>query len=518
MKALNIILALLMSALLAGLVLEGGLRLVGFAPAPSLHEFDGELGWTKRPGAVGSKKTSEFRASFEINALGLRDDAMETPAKPDGVFRVLCLGDSFVLGTTVERRDLFSDLLENYWHAQGRRIEVINAGTEGWSTDQEVRWFQLHGAAFEPDLVLLFPYENDIYWNGQENYNRYPKPRFTASGTLERRGLTDPGERPGWERTGLATFVNSFAAAEAPPTFETPDGTAVFAEWGAWLSPAPDFIASATERTAGALKALKNACARSGARLMLAPIPNKAALDEAARASAVAQLPPAAGDWDPARPVETFLALAHALDIPTMDARPALAAALAQGQSLYYERDWHFNPAGNRVFAAFLDETLTSRGLFPSDHAAQQEAVLGAKSTAPAKPRRWPFVLVTLWLVIATAYSRTYKDESTARAFLQVGGLLSVVFTIALGGGALLALIPPAYSALVGSGLALVIACFLLYHLGRRLATVGELLVAFTRRGHWYLLPLVVVLLSIGSLLVVAASSPLVAPFIYTLF
>jgi hypothetical protein len=59
---------------------------------------------------------------------------------------------------------------------------------------------------------------------------------------------------------------------------------------------------------------------------------------------------------------------------------------------------------------------------------------------------------------------------------------------------------------------------FIAYKLGRRLTTISELLWAFSRRGHWYLMPLVVVLLSIGSLLVVAASSPLVAPFIYTLF
>ena len=130
MRAVNILLALLMSAVLAGLVLEGGLRLVGFAPAPSLHDFDAELGWTKRPGAVGTKKTNEFRATYEINALGLRDDPASSPTKPAGVFRVLCLGDSFVLGTTVERRDLFCDLLENLWQAQGRRVEVINAGTE----------------------------------------------------------------------------------------------------------------------------------------------------------------------------------------------------------------------------------------------------------------------------------------------------------------------------------------------------------------------------------------------------
>ena len=59
---------------------------------------------------------------------------------------------------------------------------------------------------------------------------------------------------------------------------------------------------------------------------------------------------------------------------------------------------------------------------------------------------------------------------------------------------------------------------FVGWKLGRRLGTIAELLRSFTLRGHWYLMPLVVVLLTIGSLLVVAASSPLIAPFIYTLF
>jgi hypothetical protein len=59
---------------------------------------------------------------------------------------------------------------------------------------------------------------------------------------------------------------------------------------------------------------------------------------------------------------------------------------------------------------------------------------------------------------------------------------------------------------------------FVVFKLGDRLGTVLELLRSFVLRGHWYLLPVVVVLLSIGSLLVVAASSPFIAPFIYTLF
>ena len=68
------------------------------------------------------------------------------------------------------------------------------------------------------------------------------------------------------------------------------------------------------------------------------------------------------------------------------------------------------------------------------------------------------------------------------------------------------------------AGLVLGLLTFVLYKLGERLGTIAELVRAFTLRGHWYLLPLLSVLLTVGSLLVVAASSPLVAPFIYTLF
>ena len=68
------------------------------------------------------------------------------------------------------------------------------------------------------------------------------------------------------------------------------------------------------------------------------------------------------------------------------------------------------------------------------------------------------------------------------------------------------------------AGFVVLVLAFVAWKLGRRLATILELLKCFTQRGHWYLMPLVVVLLTIGSLLVVAASSPLIAPFIYTLF
>jgi hypothetical protein len=96
--------------------------------------------------------------------------------------------------------------------------------------------------------------------------------------------------------------------------------------------------------------------------------------------------------------------------------------------------------------------------------------------------------------------------------------MLAAVFTIVLGGGALVKMLPPSIASWVAGGFVLLVLGFVTYKLGRRIATILELLRSFVMRGHWYLMPLLVVLLSIGSLLVVAASSPLIAPFIYTLF
>jgi hypothetical protein len=99
-----------------------------------------------------------------------------------------------------------------------------------------------------------------------------------------------------------------------------------------------------------------------------------------------------------------------------------------------------------------------------------------------------------------------------------VAALLAVVFGTALGVGWVVEELPPRAAQLTVLALVLAILTFILYKLGDRISTIGELLRAFTLRGHWYLMPLLSVLLTVGSLLVVAASSPLVAPFIYTLF
>jgi lysophospholipase L1-like esterase len=522
MRAINVLLSVLVSLTIGLLVFEGGLRLLGFAPPRSINQFDPSLGWSKEPGARVRKKSEEYDVVLEINELGLREDPMSSPVKPAETFRVLCLGDSFTLGYTVERRDLFVDQLEHRWRAEGRKVDVINAGTEGYSTDQEAAWLLAHGADYQPDLVLLFPYDNDIYWNGQQQYFRFPKPRFRADGSLEQRALADPGREPWWTTLALAGFYKAFFAERSTEHAFQPDGGRgwILKEHGPLLTSPPGFVTEAVGRTEGALRALKARCAELGARLVVVPIPSHSAVDDAYRTEFGEKrlgLPPEL--WSPDLPVDTFLALGEKLGIETLDARPALRARTAAGEELYYTVDWHLNAAGNEAFASWLAGALDAANpaLLPP---ATTQLAEGAHlpPAAPSKPVRWPYVFLALWVALSFLYTLTYPDEPKWRPALPVGALLAVIFTIVLGGNALIGLLPAA----VAQGLLVLFVVavlgFVAYKLGRRLGTIAELFVSFILRGHWYLMPLVVVLLTIGSLLLVAASSPLVAPFIYTLF
>jgi hypothetical protein len=522
MRAINVLLTLLISLVIALLVFEGGLRLVGFSPPKSINEFHETLGWAKKPDARVKRKSPEFTITFETNHEGLRDDAELKPTKPAGVFRVLLLGDSFVLGYTVDRQDLFADQLEGWWKSEERRIEVINAGTEGYSTDQEALWFREQGSAYKPDVVVLFPYLNDIYWNGEERYTRYPKPRFAPDGTLQTSTLSDPGKMPLLSRLALTRFL---AAAKkplpgGPNTFQPPGANApIQSEFAPLLVDAPAFLPPALEHTRGALRALQADCQAAGARLFLCPIPPETAVHPSEREAFALQnlggLPAQA--WDPMRGVNLFLELARELGIETMDPRQALQARADQGERLYFDQEWHFNAAGNRALTQFLYNEFENRQLLPDGHKALRVGAIPEEFHRAGLPR-WMFLFAALWLVLTLLYASTYRDEPLWQVPLKIGAFLGLIFAIFLGGAKLISLVPASYGRLVLLAFVVLILGFVAYKLGRRLGTIAELLKAFTLRGHWYLMPLVVILLTVGSLLVVAASSPLIAPFIYTLF
>jgi hypothetical protein len=97
-----------------------------------------------------------------LNAQGLRD--REIPyEKPDGEKRILLLGDSVTFGWGVSQGESFGDQMEPLLESSsGRRWEVINAGVNGYNTEQEAIYFRIEGLRYEPDIVIVTYLENDI--------------------------------------------------------------------------------------------------------------------------------------------------------------------------------------------------------------------------------------------------------------------------------------------------------------------------------------------------------------------
>jgi lysophospholipase L1-like esterase len=170
---------LLISTLIALFVSEVALRLMGFTPlyvSPERDRFwryDALLGWAHQPGQEGVFETPQFRTVVRINEKGLRDRSHAYERQGD-TERILVLGDSFAWGYGVEESERFSQQLEESLGA-----EVINAGVSGYSTDQELLWYQNEGIKYEVDLVIVVIAGNDVGDNDRLLVNTiYYKPKF----------------------------------------------------------------------------------------------------------------------------------------------------------------------------------------------------------------------------------------------------------------------------------------------------------------------------------------------------
>lgn len=99
---------------------------------------------------------NEFDVVYQINSYGLRDREY-TLEKPQDVFRILMLGDSYTFGIGSDLDQTFAKILEKSLSAkaQNKKIEVINGGCSSYSPLLEYLFLIYKGLALQPDLVVL---------------------------------------------------------------------------------------------------------------------------------------------------------------------------------------------------------------------------------------------------------------------------------------------------------------------------------------------------------------------------
>ena len=146
-------------------------------------------------------------------------------------------------------------------------------------------------------------------------------------------------------------------------------------------------------------------------------------------------------------------------------------------------------------------------------------------------------VFLTLWGVFGPLYWLNYrKTENFLLALLKVAGLFGFVYLTMKGFDWLGHEVPadqrhvffidqpttagPRVPQLADAftWFAVGIVLLIVWYARKKVGTVGALILSAWDRGHWYVLPVLFVLVTIGLVLVAAAASPVLSPFSYTLF
>jgi lysophospholipase L1-like esterase len=522
--------------LLVAFLAEGLIRLFNLAAPASAPGFfwrtDVPLtGWALEPNARGRwfNPLHEYDVDVQINSRGLRSPEEIDYAKPEDVYRIIVLGDSYVEALQVPLAESFPQQLGQRLRAAGLRAEVINAGVSGWGTDQQLLWLREEGARYQPDLVVLALYPGNDFMNNHmpleyANFGGVRKPFFewqedglflrnfphdaeqarelakqfeqqaaeiSQSASVEADAAEDGGKPflrglGEWlhAHSALYRYLDPRVRVTAPgaavqlvrwgliePGQETSDAAIgpeyVPVTYGVYQQPpAPEWERAFT--VSGALfAALRDAAREMNAEISAVLITAPEQVDPA-RWQRILQRYPAmqSADWSLDQSTRRAEELLAAAQIPVLNLVPLFQQAAADGAKLHLRDDGHWTTEGHALAAAATGNFLIGAGLIPQP----------AGQTIPVNaPRSWSWWELFVWLIVALL-------------------LLSLAVSICQAG-------PRAWARGVGV----------------RLGTAGELLLFTAQRRQFVLLPIVVILLLFGGLLIIAQAS-VVGPFIYTLF
>jgi hypothetical protein len=382
---------LLVAASLAGTVavLEAAMRVARHFRPPGYEadeearytEFDPLLGWRKRPLGSATYRRREFTVDVAMNRLGLRDVERDYGASP-GVTRVLALGDSFVEGYAVPLPQTVSQVLEGSLRRDGRRVDVVNGGTSGYSTDQEYLFYETEGVRYAPRVVLLFFYYNDVLYNDRDRFARQPKPLFADhDGRLElasRPLPTAPGHdrRPPPPRgSALLEWLHDRLLYGAPRAAQA------LARLGLWEPVArprvpleirvyerqpPPELDGAWTKTEDLLGALARAAAAHDARLLVVYVPSRFEVDPRAWELTRVAYGLDEGLWDRHAVCRRVMEIGARRGFDVLDLTEPLRGAVHWWSGPYYEYDGHWNALGHAVAARALRDFLEQPGWVPA--------------------------------------------------------------------------------------------------------------------------------------------------------
>ena len=290
-------------------------------------------------------QSAEFRYTLKTNRFGRRDREW-TDAQLADEGNLLFIGDSFVMGASVEDADSIPTRLEAWTRAKGTPREVFNFGMGGTGIPQYLQILEdalRIGVKARTVLVGVF-IGNDFQPESLDPVDRLPPvgaapPRFAPRSVLLdflRLRVSQSPVTVGW----MLQLGDWFGVR----LYNT-DNSYIFLR-----RPRTDQI-EATERILAKLGAIQEICQRNQRELAIVIFPNKIQVENHDSLSTKF--------YDPDRPNQVIAEYCKSRGLRCWDQLPVLAEAYArEGRLLYYPVDRHLNAEGNRVAADSIADSL----------------------------------------------------------------------------------------------------------------------------------------------------------------
>lgn len=306
-----------------------------------MFRYDTILGWVQEPGRSTRFEIIESTTTVEINSQGLRDREYDFARSPDKR-RMLVLGDSMAWGWGVEADESFSGRLE----ALHPDWEIINAGVPGYSTDQELLYFEHSGRRWDPDVVLLLFHPNDAVENELGAQSMHNKPGFE----LVDRSLTpiyQPVPAPSFGQT-IARYIrtNTYLLWRVQNRLNQWLPSDVSIARGRLAPDGPDVDYLLTMKL---LLALDEQVQKAGSRLLVTSVPMLGETNQVIERS-----------------------VAKTLAYARVPYQPLSASFAERFDQLMFERNGHWNAAGHAVAADTIGAFLREQGVFDPPAVGEQ--------------------------------------------------------------------------------------------------------------------------------------------------
>ena len=289
---------------------------------PGQHRRSETRAFEQTPGFKGRDKLGN---PIVINSRGLREE--EYPLeKPEGVYRILVLGDSVTFGENVAAEESFPEqmqLLLNEVRTEPK-VEVLNAGVRGYNTYQELLMLKEVGLPYDLDLVIVCYVVNDA--DPFSNQAGLINPKYKRLIALKEFVK---------QHSYLYAFLNRlFVLAKT----RTKPGNVEETTLGHFSEDDPGWLASYAS-----LDEIKQVTGARGVRFILAVMPQLKGLK--------------AGDAYPERNQrihDRILNAGRELGIDTVDLLPALQGHDPEDLKIFPHDALHPNPLGHRLMAEKL--------------------------------------------------------------------------------------------------------------------------------------------------------------------